>query len=393
MADRAGAVSTMLATGPFGFRYQYLAGGVNTGDGWTTWAPDGRYVTDYIAESSGARITPVLTYYMLSQSAPARADGKTAVLVNLQDPATMAAYWTDLRLFFQRAGASSSPVILHVEPDLWGFTQQLSKTDDATTVPAHVGSSGVPELAGLSDTMAGFAQAVLRLRDTYAPHVIVAYHLSIWGTGYDITYADPAPRVVDALASRAAAYYRSLGAAFDISFSEFSDRDAAFKQFQYGDGGASWWDAADFDRNVRFLSGFVRQSGTRVVIWQVPFGNTKMRAVDNTWNHYQDNRVEWLLDDPDRTHLQQYANAGVVAFLFGRGADGATCACDASRDGVTDPPAVNGNDRPSLSADDDGGFFRDRAANYYAVGPLQLPLARPADAPFQSHAAELSRAD
>jgi hypothetical protein len=30
-----------------------------------------------------------------------------------------------------------------------------------------------------------------------------------------------------------------------------------------------------------------------------------------------------------------YARAGVVAFLFGRGANGATCACDAAKDGVT----------------------------------------------------------
>ena len=50
-----------------------------------------------------------------------------------------------------------------------------------------------------------------------------------------------------------------------------------------------------------------------------------------------------------------------------------TCACDANRDGVTNPPPINGNDRLSLNADDDGGFFRDRAAHYYATGAMALP--------------------
>src|SRR5258708_28530810 len=78
-------------------------------------------------------------------------------------------------------------------------------------------------------------------------------------------------------------------------------------------------------------------------MWQIPLGNTRMRSQNNTWAHYQDNRVEWLLDEPARTHLTAYRDAGVVAFLFGGGASGVTCACDAASDGVTNPAAVNGN--------------------------------------------------
>src|SRR5581483_376581 len=110
---------------------------------------------------------------------------------------------------------------------------------------------------------------------------------------------------------------------------------------------------------------FVNVAQKRVVMWQIPQGNTKMRAENNTWNHYQDNRVEWLLDDPTRAHLTSYAQAGVVAFIFGRGADGPTCACDANNDGVTNPGPINGNTGVSLSADDDGGFFDQKAAAYY----------------------------
>jgi hypothetical protein len=65
--------------------------------------------------------------------------------------------------------------------------------------------------------------------------------------------------------------------------------------------------------------------------------------------------------------------AGFVGFLFGGGAGGTTCACDAAKDGVTNPPPIDGNTRPSLTADDDGGYFRERVRDYYRAGALPLP--------------------
>src|SRR5205085_8348544 len=113
--------------------------------------------------------------------------------------------------------------------------------------------------------------------------------------------------------------------------------------------------------------------GVRMVAWQIPLGNSVMRAENQTWNHYQDNRVQWLLGPASREHLRAYVAAGFVGFLFGRGGDGATCACDAAGDGVTNPPPIDGNTRTSLSADDDGGFFKARAAAYYRSGVATLP--------------------
>jgi len=313
---------------------------------------------------------------MIVQSAPGRADAPgaaepEAVRLNLATPSTMAAYYADLRVFFERAATLPEiPTILHVEPDLWGFAHQRAQNDDASTVPVLVGSTGLAEVADLPDTLAGFAQAVTRLRDRYAPNVLLAYHLSAWGTGDDIFLSDARDDAVDRIADRSARFYRSLGAPFDLAFSEFSDRDAGFKEHVYGDRGRAWWDAADFTRHVRLLAGFVEGTGARLVLWQIPYGNTKMRAQNNTRGHYQDNRVEWLLDDPARGHLGEYLDAGVIAFLFGGGAGDVSCPGDQVGDGVTDPAPINGNDRPSLSADDDGGYFRERAAAYYAAGPL-----------------------
>jgi hypothetical protein len=95
--------------------------------------------------------------------------------------------------------------------------------------------------------------------------------------------------------------------------------------------------------------------------------------MNNTWDHFQDNRVQWLLGGGSRARLRAYSAAGFAAFLFGRGADGATCACDAAKDGVTNPPPIDGNTHASLSADDDGGYFKARVRSYYEGGAITLP--------------------
>jgi hypothetical protein len=390
MADAPGGAAAMKSTAPFAFRYQYLAGGVNTGNGWANWNTNGDFARFYIQDSAASGIIPVFTYYMLLQSAPGGVSESNADLTNLNNTATMTAYYNDLKVFFQKAGAfQGQMVVLHVEPDLWGYVEQASTNGDAASVAAKVSETGLPELAGLPSNVSGFARAVLKLRDTYAPNVVVAYHISVWGTGVDIAISNPPDATVDALAARAAAFYTSLGANFDVTFGEFSDRDSGFYQYVYGDGGQSWWDAEDFRRSARFLGGFSTATSKRIVMWQIPLGDTRMRSQNNTTGHYQDNRPEWLLDEPARTHLAAYRDAGVVAFLFGGGAGGTTCACAGQGDGVTNPAAVNGNSylsslgsgAPSFNgstlttpyaADDDGGFFRWKAWQYYQAGAMTV---------------------
>jgi hypothetical protein len=334
---------------PIGFRYQYLAGGVNTGQGWATWNPDGTFASTYVRDSWAHGTIPVLTYYMLLQSKPAGGNEANADLGNLRNAQTMAAYWRDVTLLFSRVRGAKT-VVVHVEPDLWGYLEQ----------------------AGATSLAASFAQKWVALRDKLAPNVVLAYHMSGWGTKHDIVYEDPPDATVRAYASQSAAFYRALHARFDIAFEDFSDRDAGFYEKQQGDP-KTWFTPADFHRHLLYGQEFVRLARVRMVAWQIPLGNTVMRAMDDTWNHYQDNRVQWLLGPSSRAHLHAYAAAGFAGFLFGRGADGATCACDAAKDGVTNPAPVNGNTRVSLSADDDGGYFKAQARAYYRAGALALP--------------------
>ena len=45
LADSPGGAAALRRSAPFGFRYQYLAGGVNTGQGWATWNPGGSFAS------------------------------------------------------------------------------------------------------------------------------------------------------------------------------------------------------------------------------------------------------------------------------------------------------------------------------------------------------------
>jgi hypothetical protein len=302
LANQPGGAAAMRKAAPFKYRYQYLAAGVNTGNGWSTWNENGSFVTRYIDETVKARMTPVFTYYMIRQSLPGRdnSDEPKAVLGNLRNASTMKAYWRDLQLFFRRAGATHRKVILHVEPDMWGYLQQ----------------------AGQQKLARSLARRVVQLRNRYARKVSLGYHLSVWGTNTDISIQDPRPAEVDRLAARAVRFYKSLRTRFDLVFGEFSDRDSGFKQHIYGVSRRdAWWTKHDFDRHVRFLARFHRSVPRPIVLWQIPLGNM---GLSDTWGRFRDNRPQWLLGTGSRRHLRAYGRAGVRALLFGGGAEGTT---------------------------------------------------------------------
>ena len=377
LSDSPNGAAALHAGGAYKFRYQYLCGGVNTGSGWSTWNANAKFADYYVDESVAAGITPVFIYYQLLQSSPAGGAENQADLNNLKNTATMKSYWADVRLMFQHLGAYSQPIVVDLEPDLWGYIQQASSGDNGASVPAAVTSSGDADVAGLANDATGFAKAFVRLRDKYAPNVLLGYELSMWGTMTDPLSQNVPLSAIDGLAARSTTFQQSLGATFDLVFTDPADRDAGFDQYINGDSGNSWWDATDFDRFNQYVGEFVRGVGLRMVLWQVPLGNTRMRAMNNSWGHYQDNHVEWWFDDATASHLAATVDAGVVAMLFGGGAGGTTSAFDTMGDGVTNPAAINGNSVTSYSADDDGGYFRHQLNAYYAAGALELSGAAP----------------
>jgi hypothetical protein len=383
LANDPSRLTWMTSSGvPWKYRYQYLSAGVNTGHGWETWnTPAGAFATFYMTDSQANGYIPVFSYYELLQSNPSTgATESDRDFSNLNNTGTMNAYYANFKLLMQKAGTFGQKVVVQVEPDLWGYLQQRAGGGDATSVAASVTSSGFADVAGIPNTVQGFADALLHIRDLYGSNAVLAIHASPWASGQDIASStDPSLNIV-VEADKTAAFLNSAGIAsnshgstWDVVFNDLDDHDAAWWEAQ---GGNHWWDPTNrtfpnFARYLSWVSELHAKTGRQQVAWQVPEGNQYFLTMNNTCGHYQDNVAPYFIGNP-----QSLFNAGLVAVLFGAGNGCQTNTFDAQADGIT-----NNNGQPttdfagwcnacnthaSVSSDDDGGYIRIFVGLYYA---------------------------
>ncbi len=348
--------------------YQYISSGVTPGKSWvTTWGTNFAY--NYAVSAHAAGCIPELTYYQLVPTIGA--EGASAEHTALTNASTMANYYKDFTTLLKQLHQYGSAAVVHVEPDMFGYLETMNA--NPALISASVASSGVADVAGFPNTVSGFGQALLHLRDLYAPNVVMAAHVSTWMWSLS---TDPALDVTQ-IAKTDAGFMTGLGN-WDLFFTDITDRDAAYYQIVAGDGGAHWWDATNqkypnFNRLNAWAGAFTSAARKRLVIWQIPIGNTLMAAMNNTNYHYQDNREQyWLQNYPNNQGISELAQAGVIGLLFGAGNAGTTENYDAAADGVTNPKPVNGNSRTSTYSDDDGGLLRMNVGNYYRSGATPL---------------------
>lgn len=325
-----------FATSPFDLRYQYLAGDVpddgpcascasgcsvrgqscdNASGGcawWGCWqydqAPPGQFVTDFITKVSDAGAAPMITYYIW-YSVAGDVEGAPEV-AQLADGAKLSAYLADFRFLCQVIAKSSGiPVIIHVEPDFWGYGQQVNH--DPSLIPAAVSAASADECAGLKDTMAGFARCLLAIARAEAPNALVGFHASAWGAGADALINSDPNFDLAAHAAQTAEFMKALGAdKADLIVVEMSDRDAGYN--------GRWWDATNatlpnFDQAISWVSHLGEELNLPPLWWQAPYGHV---GLDDTCDRYQDNRVDYFFDHPE-----QFAEGGALGIAFGAGAD------------------------------------------------------------------------
>jgi hypothetical protein len=222
-----------------------------------------------------------------------------------------------------------------MEGDGYGFLQMQASSNPNTY--AAVKDSGVPELAGLPNTVAGWGMAFLQLRKSVgANNAIIAIHISGWASGKDVAYFN----VTDALSPEVDKVYNFLapfgiaanvtGATYDLLVGDPLDRDSDY--YRIAQGQDRWWDASDsasissksFNRYAEWLRLWNVKSNKRWVLWQIPLGNSNHLNVYNNGGSrqgYKDNRPEYFFGN-GTAHMSKFGDSGVVALLFGAGTGG-----------------------------------------------------------------------
>jgi hypothetical protein len=398
----AGQGDTWMAQSgvPWDFTFQYLAGGVNTGQGWETWNPNGTFVLNYARDARQHGYIPMFPYYEILQSRGScgNCDENRKDIANLNDAALMRAYYENFAVLMKRLGPGTydgvqgfgGTAIINVEPDLAGgyavqavnngacFGFCTGRGNDPGLLEVTVGSSGFPDVAGYADTYAGFTQALAHLRDLYAPNVLLGYDVSAWATGVDIGLDSRTNLDADGLGRQVGVFLSKTGP-HEVLFNDPLDRDAGQYRVMFGQN--RWWDRLNvsfpnFARWEQYLHGAISADNNKLMLlWQVPVGNQYFQSENNTDGHFQDNRAEYVFN-----HIPELIQTGIVGALFGPGNAGNTSYGDSKQDGITNAPAIctsdgvsSGqicNDHPSSVADDDGGYVRMMGQAYY-----QAPLA------------------
>lgn len=311
-------------------RYRYFTKGWVNNWGWSPY--DGSWGLAYLKESDQQGYIPAIQYYQLYSEA---GGGESATLQKVQTASTMRSYFGDFKILMQRVKDFGKPTLVLIEADGVGFLEQQSNHNPNTY--AAIAASGMPELAGLPDTLAGFGLAYLKLKQAVgASNAVLGLHVSAWASGKDIaaySVSDPLGPEVDKVYGFLAPLGLTnnlTGSQYDVLVGDPLDRDADY--YRVVQGSDRMWDPSDsasistrsFNRYAEWLRLWNQKAAKRWVLWQIPLGNSNHR---NVWNNggsaegYKDNRAEYFFAN-GTSHLEKFADSGVISLLFGAGASG-----------------------------------------------------------------------
>ncbi len=303
---------------PWDYVYQYIT------SGWESWGRN--FVSRFVNQAWTKGYVPAVTVYLMLDTPPNCGESSTCYADKLQNASTVNAYLQSL----QRAALEArgeKPVVFILEPDFYGYMQQLSNSAHrpAGVVPNDPHSYPVAlNRSGYANTLAGFGKYIVDMLHQTAPNALVAPMASMWAVNDDPQRVTAAQAV--AMAERTADFIDQMGgAASDLLVVEFSDRDAGFYEVRLQQD--RWWDDTDqtlprVTRALLWENALSAASGKRLLLWQVPVGNMEL---DNTCDHYRDNRAAYLFNHP-----RDVFDAGVIGVLFG---GGAACTTNVNTDG------------------------------------------------------------
>ncbi len=299
---------------PWDYDYQYITAG------WETWGSN--FVSRFVNHAWDNHFIPMVTVYMVLGTIAEGQENSVHYATRLQNAAAVQAYFASLLRAAQQA-RGTKPVIFIIEPDFYGYMQQLS--NDAANRPAGVRAndpSSYPvalNVAGYPNNLVGFGRYIVDLIHRTAPNALVAPEASMWATNGDPNSVTAAAAIQ--MGASTANFIDAMGGDLaDALIVEWSDRDA-------GSGLRPFWDDTDMSlprptRAILWENALSRQAGKRLLLWQIPVGNMNL---DNTCNHYRDNRAAYAF-----SHTRDLFDAGVIGLVFG---GGASCMTSVQTDG------------------------------------------------------------
>src|SRR3982751_6002416 len=328
--EDTGATWMKNSGAPWDVRYRYFTKGwVNN---WGFGAYDGSWGLGYMRECDGQRFIPAVQYYQMNGEP---GGSESAFLAKVQNATTMKSYFGDFKILMQRAKDFGKPVIILLEADGFGFLEQ--QTGGNSAAYAAIKDSGIAELAGLPNTVAGWGLAFLQLRKSVgANNAVLGLHISGWASGKDVAYGsvtDPLSPEVDKVYNFLATFGLAAnvtGGTWDVLVGDPLDRDSDYYVLVQGQN--RWWDASDsasissksFNRYAEWVRLWNVKAAKRWILWQIPLGNSNHRNVANDGTAragYKDNRPEYFFGN-GTAHMAKFAEAGVIGLLFGAGAGG-----------------------------------------------------------------------
>jgi hypothetical protein len=235
--------------------------------------------------------TMMWTWFVLPDLLPAPSWQDEVKAVDRVDLLTR--YLNDYRFFLQKIGTSHD--MIDLEPDFWGFARGVG---DLNKVPAQVTAAAPNDCANQGNSVAGLARCLIAMTRKYAPNAAVGLHLSCWDWPGNV--------------ERCGRDYLALGATgADFLVGEVADADAGLNALPARGAHNSFWTDQQWAAQLAYWKAMTQTVGKPVVVWQIPLGNMRL---NNTVNHYQDDKVDWLF-----SHMDQVASAHVAGLLFGPG--------------------------------------------------------------------------
>lgn len=278
------------------YGYMYASGDPHEDESGFEWIVNFRLDT---AESAGAGLPTVTFYRLLNVGEAFGYSGAEAEIVEqaCENGDAVYDYFEDFIALLNVLKQRSTPTLVHVEPDSFGFmmwafsgVDGASGNADAGSVFVNISGASHPALEGvsLSDDAGGLGRALLYLRNTIAPTVRMGWHASNFRVGTH-------PEVVTG-------FYSSMGA-WDVIVTEPP---------HMVDTGSNDWDVSEPDNtaNLDWLNTVSTATGLPILIWQT----------------YVDDALPYLGAWPDGSaNLSELVSNGVVGVLWDPNGNGGDC--------------------------------------------------------------------